>query len=109
MKVIPIVNENDTVVVEEIKFGDNDTLSAVVAGVVDADLLIILSDVDGFYDHDPRKDKQARLLREVNEVTADMEDIPHRGVVFQWRHVYKAESSSYGYGCRDTNGYSQQR
>ena len=74
MKVIPIVNENDTVVVEEIKFGDNDTLSAVVAGVVDADLLIILSDVDGFYDHDPRKDKQARLLREVNEVTADMED-----------------------------------
>lgn len=74
MKVIPIVNENDTVVVEEIKFGDNDTLSAVVAGVVDADLLIILSDVDGFYDHDPRKDKQARLLREVNEITADMED-----------------------------------
>lgn len=74
MKVVPIVNENDTVVVEEIKFGDNDTLSAVVAGVVDADLLIILSDVDGFYEHDPRKDKQARLLREVNEITADMED-----------------------------------
>ena len=74
MKVIPIVNENDTVVVEEIKFGDNDTLSAVVAGVVDADLLIILSDVDGFYEHDPRKDKHARLLREVNEITADMED-----------------------------------
>ncbi|MGI5880307.1 MAG: glutamate 5-kinase [Syntrophomonadaceae bacterium] len=74
MKVIPIVNENDTVVVEEIKFGDNDTLSAVVAGVVDADLLIILSDVDGFYDHDPRGDKQARLLRAVNEITVDMED-----------------------------------
>ena len=50
--VIPIINENDTVAVDEIKFGDNDTLGALVTGLVDADLLILLSDVDGVYDAD---------------------------------------------------------
>ena len=65
MKVIPIINENDTVVVEEIKFGDNDMLSTVVAGIVDADLLIILSDVDGFYDMDPRIHEEACLQSEI--------------------------------------------
>jgi glutamate 5-kinase len=72
--VIPIINENDTVVVEEIKFGDNDTLSALVAGIVDADLLIILSDVDGLYDSDPRVNKDARLQTEVDEITPMMEE-----------------------------------
>ena len=56
--VIPIINENDTVVVDEIKFGDNDTLSALVAGSVNADLLIILSDIDGLYDDDPRRNRR---------------------------------------------------
>lgn len=74
MGVIPIINENDTVVVEEIRFGDNDTLSALVAGVVDADLLIILSDVDGLYDRDPRRDKDALLLSEVYEITEEIEE-----------------------------------
>lgn len=72
--VIPIINENDTVVVEEIKFGDNDTLSALVAGIVDADLLIILSDVDGLYDSDPRINREACLQTEVYEITTEMED-----------------------------------
>jgi glutamate 5-kinase len=72
--VIPIINENDTVVVEEIKFGDNDTLSALVASIVDADLLIILSDVDGLYDSDPRVNKEARLQTEVDEITPMMEE-----------------------------------
>ncbi|MBP8818878.1 MAG: glutamate 5-kinase [Syntrophomonadaceae bacterium] len=72
--VIPIINENDTVVVEEIKFGDNDTLSALVASIVDADLLIILSDVDGLYDSDPRVNKEARLQNEVDEITPMMEE-----------------------------------
>ncbi|MGS0765153.1 glutamate 5-kinase [Syntrophomonas curvata] len=72
--VIPIINENDTVVVEEIKFGDNDTLSALVAGIVDADLLIILSDVDGLYDSDPRANRDACLQKEVREITTEMED-----------------------------------
>jgi glutamate 5-kinase len=72
--VIPIINENDTVVVEEIKFGDNDTLSALVASIVDADLLIILSDVDGLYDSDPRVNKEAQLQAEVDEITPMMEE-----------------------------------
>ncbi|WP_061214386.1 glutamate 5-kinase [Syntrophomonas wolfei] len=74
MDVIPIINENDTVVVDEIKFGDNDTLSALVAGIVNADLLLILSDVDGLYDCDPRTNKEAVLQHQVSEITRDMEE-----------------------------------
>lgn len=74
MKVIPIINENDTVAVEEIKFGDNDTLSAMVAGMIDSDFLLILSDVDGLYDCDPRTNKQACLQSEVYEITDLMEE-----------------------------------
>jgi len=73
LKIIPIVNENDTVAVEEIKFGDNDTLSALVAGLVDADLLIIFSDIKGLYTADPKKDSEARLIKEVKHVTKDIE------------------------------------
>ncbi len=54
MGVVPIVNENDTIVTYEIEFGDNDSLSAYVAHVVNADMLVILSDIDGLYDSDPR-------------------------------------------------------
>jgi glutamate 5-kinase len=71
--VIPIINENDTVVVEEIKFGDNDNLSALVTSLVNADLLIILSDIDGLYDRDPRLSKNAKLIPMVRQVTAEME------------------------------------
>ncbi len=77
MKVIPIINENDTVAIEEIKFGDNDTLSAMVAGLIDADLLLILSDVDGLYDSDPRLNQEARLLGQVEEITDQMEENSH--------------------------------
>jgi glutamate 5-kinase len=83
MKVIPVINENDTVVVEEIKFGDNDMLSTVIAGIVDADLLIILSDVDGFYNMDPRIHKEACLQSEVFEITGQMEEnSTNRGIAF---------------------------
>jgi len=71
--VIPIINENDTVVVEEIKFGDNDNLSALVTSLVNADLLIILSDIAGLYDRDPRLSKDAKLIPLVRQVTAEME------------------------------------
>ncbi len=71
--VIPVINENDTVAVDEIKLGENDTLSALVAGLVDAELLILLSDVQGLYTADPRKDPQARLIREVREITPEIE------------------------------------
>ena len=69
---IPIINENDTVAFEEIKFGDNDTLAALVAGLVDADLLILLSDIDGLYTHDPRKTKSATLIKIVEEITSEI-------------------------------------
>lgn len=62
LDVIPIVNENDTVATHQIVLGDNDTLSAIVASAVNADLLIILSDIDGLYDADPRKNSDAKLI-----------------------------------------------
>ncbi len=65
LKVIPVVNENDTVATEEIKFGDNDTLAALVANLVEADLLVILTDQQGVYDCDPRQNPAAKLLHEV--------------------------------------------
>ncbi|UOR13463.1 glutamate 5-kinase [Halobacillus amylolyticus] len=71
--IIPIVNENDTITIDRLKFGDNDTLSAKVAGLVDADDLIILSDIDGLYDADPRKDENAQLLDRVHEITPEIE------------------------------------
>jgi glutamate 5-kinase len=74
MGVVPIINENDTVAVEELKFGDNDRLSAMVACSINADLLVILSDIDGFYDRDPRSDNSAKLVSEINEITSEMEE-----------------------------------
>ncbi len=71
--IVPIVNENDTVAVEEIRFGDNDTLAAQVASMVGADLLLILSDVEGFYTADPSKRKDAGLISLVERVTPEME------------------------------------
>jgi len=71
-KVLPIINENDTVATEEIVFGDNDTLAAKVAVTVEADLLILLSDIDGLYTADPRKDKSATLISEVKEITEEI-------------------------------------
>ncbi|MCA1062881.1 glutamate 5-kinase (plasmid) [Cytobacillus spongiae] len=73
--IIPIVNENDTVTIDRLKFGDNDTLSAKVAALVDADQLIILSDIDGLYDSDPRKNPDAKLLECVTEITEEIEDM----------------------------------
>ena len=71
--VLPIINENDTVATEEIVFGDNDTLAALVAEGVSADLLVLLSDIDGLYDKDPKKDKNAKLIPEVFEITPEIE------------------------------------
>jgi len=73
LQVIPIVNENDTVSVDEIRFGDNDTLAGQVAHLVDADLLVILSDVDGLFTEDPRGNPQAVLIPEVEEISPDIE------------------------------------
>lgn len=69
LKALPIINENDTIATEEIKVGDNDTLSALVSVSVSADMLILLSDIDGLFTADPHKDPEARLIREINELT----------------------------------------
>ena len=66
--VIPIVNENDTVATYEIEFGDNDTLSAIVASLIDADLLILLSDIDGLYTDDPNRSEDARFISVVEQL-----------------------------------------
>jgi glutamate 5-kinase len=68
--IIPIVNENDTVAVDEMKFGDNDQLSALVATLMEMDLLVILSDVDGLFDRDPRSNEDARLVPVVTDLAA---------------------------------------
>ncbi len=65
LKVVPVINENDTVVTDEIRFGDNDTLGALVANLIDADLLVILTDQKGMYDSDPRSNPDATLLSEI--------------------------------------------
>jgi glutamate 5-kinase len=72
--VVPVINENDTVAVDEIRVGDNDTLSATVAVLVGADLLVILSDVDGLYTGDPRRDPRATLVPTVRGVGAELID-----------------------------------
>lgn len=72
--VVPVVNENDTVSVEQIRFGDNDTLAALVACLVDADLMVILSDIDGLYDANPGTCPDARLVTDVTKITRDVMD-----------------------------------
>ncbi len=71
--VVPVINENDTVSVDEIKFGDNDNLSGMVAHLSDAGLLVILSDIDGFYTADPRLDSSAKLMPVIEKITAEVE------------------------------------
>lgn len=72
-RVIPIVNENDVVALDELKIGDNDNMSALVAGIVDADLVIILSDVDGLYTANPQTHPDAVIMPEVAEITPEIE------------------------------------
>ncbi|MBN1582931.1 MAG: glutamate 5-kinase [Anaerolineae bacterium] len=67
-RVVPIINENDTVATQEIKVGDNDNLAALVVALIDADMCILLSDIQGLYTGDPRRDPQARLIEEVSQV-----------------------------------------
>ncbi len=73
MGIIPIVNENDTISVDEIGIGDNDNLSAVVANILSADLLVLFSDIDGLFDDDPRKNNNAKLI----DIVSDIESVRH--------------------------------
>jgi glutamate 5-kinase len=73
MKAVPVINENDTVATDEIRFGDNDRLSARVAEMISADTLVLLSDIDGLYTGDPRIDASARFIPEIREITPAIE------------------------------------
>jgi glutamate 5-kinase len=75
MNIIPVINENDTIATCEIVFGDNDTLSAIVAALTGADLLVMLSDIDGLYDADPRNDNSARMIHSVSGITPELEKL----------------------------------
>jgi glutamate 5-kinase len=77
--VLPVINENDTVAVEEIKVGDNDNLAALVAHLIDADLLVLLTDVDGLYTGDPKRDPTARRLDLVESITEDIQRLVFEG------------------------------
>lgn len=79
---IPVINENDTVAIDEIKFGDNDTLAAMVAGMVNADLLILLTDQVGMYDADPRHNSEAKLLSTVRAMDDRLLDMAGDGGKF---------------------------
>ncbi len=72
LQAIPVINENDTVATAEIRFGDNDRLAACVAHMIEADTLVLLSDIDGFYTANPQVDQTAVLIREVRELTPEM-------------------------------------
>jgi len=72
---VPVINENDTVATQELKYGDNDRLSARVAQMVSAECLVLLSDVDGLYTADPRRDASARYVEEVTELTREILDM----------------------------------
>lgn len=75
MGIIPIINENDTIATNEIEFGDNDTLSAHVSELINADLLIMLSDINGLYSADPKTESSARIIHTVYEITPQIEKI----------------------------------
>ena len=77
--VIPIINENDTVAVEEIKIGDNDSLSALVATLWDADCLVFLSNIEGIYTKDPGRNEDAEMIEEVRDIDALLDDIEVKG------------------------------
>ncbi len=69
---IPVINENDSIAVEELVYGDNDSLSAIVAKLINADALIILTDIDGLYDSNPNENEDAKLISVVNEINEDL-------------------------------------
>ena len=89
-RIVPVVNENDTVATEEIRVGENDTLSAMVASLIEADLLVLLTDTDGLYTADPTKDPDATLIRRVDTIDQSI------------HHVARGSSSDLGTGGMHT-------
>jgi len=84
LEVIPVINENDSVAAEEIRFGDNDTLAALVANLIEANLLVILTDQSGMYEQDPKSNVNARLIRQVNAGDPQLEKMAASGKQGKW-------------------------
>jgi glutamate 5-kinase len=95
--VIPIVNENDATATDELELGDNDQLSAYIAKSTNADMLIILSDIDAYYDDDPRKNRDAKVLKVVNEIAKEelQKDVTPNNVFATGGIVTKLKAASY--------------
>jgi glutamate 5-kinase len=108
--VVPIINENDTISVDELKFGDNDTLAGMVAALIGADLLVILSDVEGLFSADPRKDPSATMLEEIPSLTPEVmalagSSTTGMGVGGMWTKLRAAERvTELGIPCLITSG-----
>lgn len=118
MDIIPIVNENDTVAVDELEgasFGDNDMLSAIVASIINADKLIILTDIDGLYDSNPRENKNAKLINYVEKITDEIHKMAGgtgslRGTGGMATKVMAADfATSRGIECSIINGSSPKK
>ncbi|MFQ5469228.1 MAG: glutamate 5-kinase [Gammaproteobacteria bacterium] len=96
--IVPVINENDTVAAEELRFGDNDTLAGLVANLIEANILILLTDQKGMYDLDPRKHKDATLIREAHAGDEQLERLAAAGGVGQWGQggmLTKVRAASY--------------
>ena len=107
-KIIPIINENDAIVSDELKVGDNDTMSALVSGLIDADLLIILSDIDGLYNKNPKKYEDANLIEVVGDIN---EDVKYgwwkRLKIWNWWNDY--ENNGCGNGNKNWDKFSYRK
>ena len=97
---VPVVNENDTISVEEIRFGDNDTLSALVAGISESDLLVMLTDVAGLMDTDPRANPNAKLISTVDALTPEIESLALPTGTFLAPVEWSANCRRHGSRCR---------
>lgn len=94
--IIPVVNENDSISTDQIEFGDNDTLSAYVSDIIDADVLVIMSDIDGLYDSDPNQNPDAKLIDKVEKIDDSIKNIAggagtNRGTGGMITKIYAAE------------------
>ena len=103
---MPVINENDTVATDEIRFGDNDRLRARVAEMISADTLVLLSDIDGLYTGDPRSDPSATFIPEIREITPAIEAMGGSAAVraVERRHGDQADRRPHRHGRRLPHG-----
>ena len=110
LNIVPVVNENDTVVTDEIRFGDNDTLAALVANLIEAEVLVLLTDQAGLYDSDPRVRSDAKLIREAQAGAADLSAMAGpSSAVGRGGMITKLEAAQKSGALRDRHHYRRWR